>query len=328
MRGIRVAFPAAVFVILVASAAHAQVQLIDKVIAIVNDTVLTQYDVDKALAPYMPRLAKIPNEKAREEMLQRARKNFLDNLVNRELVLQRARELNLTVDDSEVDTFLEQMKKRNRWSDQQLAMAMKQFGFTIAEYKEHLRRELLMTRVQQLKVVSRIKISSKMVSEIMEQDYYKGKFEDHLRVSHILFEIQPWFDAEKIAKVRKEAERIYKRALEGKVKFAKLAEDWSDDDESADKGGDLGWITRGQTDPALDDVLFKMAVDTVRGPVRSRFGFHIVKVTAKKQIPIKDVAKTRAKIRMVLRQKALKKNLAEWLRELRVRAYIKTNDYE
>lgn len=318
----------AIVLLPLAASAEEQLLLVDKVLAIVNDSVLTIYDIDKALAPYIPRFKKVTDATQRAKMVARARQTFLKKLIDDELILQRANELNLKVTEPEVDHALKVVKKRSGMNDQQFVAAMKQAGFTVEEYRGQLRKELLMTRVRQLKVVSKLKISERTVREILEQDYYKGKFEDQVRVSHILIEVQPWYDQARITKARNECLRILKKVKEGKTSFAKLAEGWSDDDESADKGGDIGWVSRGQTDAALDVVLFKTPLRDVRGPIRSRFGFHVVTIAAKRQVPIKDVEVIKAKIRSALRQKEFKKRLAEWIRELRLRAYIKEYDFE
>ncbi|HKJ71704.1 MAG TPA: peptidylprolyl isomerase, partial [Gammaproteobacteria bacterium] len=111
-----------------------------------------------------------------------------------------------------------------------------------------------------------------------------------------------------------------KRRIRNGADFAKLARQFSEG-PSAKKGGDLGWVSRGQMVPAFDELIFSLEPGQVGGPVRTQFGVHIAEVTDKRTKAI-DPADERKQARQALRTRKTRERMDQWQRELRAQAYV------
>jgi peptidyl-prolyl cis-trans isomerase D len=120
------------------------------------------------------------------------------------------------------------------------------------------------------------------------------KVQDRVHVEHILFKTVGKTDAE-IAEIRKQAEDVLKKANHG-GSFEDLAKKYSEDPGTKDKGGDLGWIVRGQTVPAFEQVAFSLPKGTISDLVKTEYGFHIIKVLDKEAAHTKSLDEVRATI--------------------------------
>ncbi len=125
------------------------------------------------------------------------------------------------------------------------------------------------------------------------------------KASHILLSVPKSADDKKIAEIKAKAESILAEANEG-VDFSKLAEAHSEDPGSRRNGGDLGLIAKGQMVPPFEEAVFSMQADEVRGPIKTSFGFHIIKLTELTPEGIKPLEEVRDAV-----EKAEKKRLAE-----------------
>ncbi len=136
--------------------------------------------------------------------------------------------------------------------------------------------------------ITYINIESKMggeieVSEREVQRYYQNHLEDfkvpvQRRSRHILFRIPPNATAEEEEAIKKKAEEALSRAR-AREDFAELAKQYSEDETTAQNGGDLGYSSRGRMVQELDDVLFSMEINDISDVIKTRFGYHIVQLT-------------------------------------------------
>lgn len=154
-----------------------------------------------------------------------------------------------------------------------------------AYYKKHIDDFVVPERVK----LSYLRLSSEGLGDTLDvneadlQAYYEErkaslKTKEQRRASHILISVAADADEETVAKARAEADAIRAR-LEAGEDFAKLAKENSDDPGSAKQGGDLGFFNSGDMVPAFDKTVFAMNKGDISGPVRSQFGFHIIKLT-------------------------------------------------
>jgi peptidyl-prolyl cis-trans isomerase D len=139
--------------------------------------------------------------------------------------------------------------------------------------------------------------------EAQLQAYYNAhiaeyKVPERVHVEHILFMTVGKTTAE-IAEIKKKAEKVLEQVKHG-GDFAKLAKEYSEDPGSKNKGGDLGWILKGQTVPAFQKVAFSLPVGQVSGLVKTQYGFHIIKVLGKETAHTKSFAEVQDQIRQTL----------------------------
>ncbi len=178
-----------------------------------------------------------------------------------------------------------------------------------AWYKTHSKAYMTKPQIKIAYLLFPIKKFEKQVNITQEEikKYYKSHISQYTtpekrRVRHILLRIPPNATLEQLNKIHERANKIVAELKKG-VSFAKLAKEYSQDKLTASKGGDLGFIEKGQTVPAFDKLVFSLKPGQIGGPVRTKFGLHIVEVT--KIIPKKvtPLSKVKDKIENILKTK-------------------------
>jgi len=306
----------AVLIIFSLSGVAAQAVTINKFVAVVNDEVITQQDIDQLLSVLY---AQYSQEFKGDELLQKmeqVKKDILNQMIEDKLVLSRAKELGIKVTDSEIDERLGYIKKGFP-SEEEFYSALETQGITIANLKDRYRDQIMMKKLVDYEVKSKISVLPSEISDYYEKHRAQFKEEDKYRVKNILVKAKDSVSFE-LAKV--EIDNIYAKLKQG-GDFDVLAERHSQG-PNAGKGGDMGYIARGQMLEALDDVIFKLKPGEFSEPVKSGIGYHIFKVEDiqyGKQASLEDVQKD---IQMSLFQYKFKTQVSEWLAGLKKKAYI------
>jgi peptidyl-prolyl cis-trans isomerase SurA len=252
-------------------------QRLDGIAAVVNDEVVLQSDVEEQLYLFMMRAQAEPDSTVADTL----RRQILDQLIDEKLIVPSKR-LAVTVPDAEVnkqvDEALREAKER-MGSPEAFKAQLEKENLTEAKlrdkYKSEVRRQMLAQRLVQKQV------ARKTVTQTEAEAYFKAnpdkfpKMPAEVRVSVV--QILAAADSAIDAAARSRANRARSRIVDGGEKFAVAAE-VSDDPSSGRSGGDLGFFTRGQLDPGVEDAAFSLKVGLVSSPVRTSFGYHLIEV--------------------------------------------------
>lgn len=144
---------------------------------------------------------------------------------------------------------------------------------------------------------------------------------EQTKTSHILIRTNEVRDDQQAERLIGE---LYERALAGED-FAALAREFSDDPGSGSAGGDLGWVSPGEMVPEFDSVMATQPVDTVSPPLKSRFGWHIIKIEDRRQADMGEEIQ-RNQVRQMLFGRRFEEELPIWLRKIRAEAYVDIKD--
>ena len=274
---------------LVLLAAPLAAQRLDGIAAVVNDEVVLQSDVEEQLYLFMMRAQAEPDSTVADTL----RRQILDQLIDEKLIVAEAKRQSVTVPDAEVNKQVDQAikeAKERMGSAEAFAAQLQRENLTEAKlrekYKGEVRRQMLAQRLVQKQ------IARKTVTATEAEAYFKAhpdkfpKLPGEVHVAVIQIPVAP--DSARDVKARAEAAKARQRIVAGE-KFAKVAAEVSDDPGSARSGGDLGYFTRGQLDPAVEDAAFSQKIGVVSAPVRSPVGYHLVEVLDR------DTLKTAAK---------------------------------
>ena len=214
----------------------------------------------QAMAQYGENFLTQKTQDGKQTMGEMMRQNTLDNLVRFEIYKQDAESKGIKISDKDVDAEFDKMVKMYG-GEEKLQEALKANNLTIEKMKEYTKTNLLMQQYQ-----------AKMMKEMEpKEDELKKYYDDHkdefktAEASHIL------------VKTKEEAEAI-KKKLDGGADFAKLAKEKSMDTGSAENGGSLGQFTPGQMVKEFDEKVFSMKPGEISDPVKTQFGFHIIKL--------------------------------------------------
>jgi peptidyl-prolyl cis-trans isomerase SurA len=298
----------------------AEARVIDRIAAVVNDQVLTLRDVHLAAGPLLASVRELPNAKKRESEEALLVQRTLDELIGQTLILQEAQKLKLTASVREIDTFLDNLKRQYNWSDEDLTSAVQAQGTSMARYRDDIRRRILTNRVVQARLGSSVRVSDQDIDDAFEREYGGSQEEPEIMARHILLLVPEAADEATESKRRTEASAILD-ALRGGADFEQVAREKSEG-PSATRGGALGTFRKGSLDPVFEKAAMQASVGEIVGPVRTRFGFHLIQVIRRTMVQSRDPAVAKKEIRGRLRQGALQKQLKRWVDELRRAAFI------
>lgn len=254
------------------------------------------------------------------------REQIIDSLVDQQLVIQGAAELGVTVDSTEVDTYVESMKA-NFDSDEAWEQALSEAGFTEESYRESIENSLL-----QQAIGTYFEDNAEVADEdILESaKTYASYYDGAKRSSHILFKVDDTTDEAAMQAAREQAQQVLDQ-INGGLDFAEAAKQYSDD-SSAENGGDVGWDRLTTFVTAYQEALDGLEVDQVSDLVETEYGIHIIKctevftapeeVTSLDQIP-EDFRDTITSMASSVKSNS---DYTAWLDELRESADIVIND--
>jgi parvulin-like peptidyl-prolyl isomerase len=239
---------------------------------------------------------------------------IMPQVVGIEIAKAYAKEHNITVSDKEVDKEIakikEQVGDQARSSGQDMSnqeayeQALKQNNITEDQLREDIRENLPVQKVQQ-KVAGNAEPSEEEIQKFYEKNK-EAQFTtpEQVCVRHILFN-----------KDQKQKAKDAKKQLENDGDFAKLAKEYSQDPGSAEKGGDLGCLGKGETVPDFEEAAFGAEQDEIVGPVQTQFGYHVLEVTEAKPKQTRPLSEVESQIRSQLSTEKQSEAFSKWLEE-------------
>lgn len=253
--------------------AHAQAlasEPLDRIVAVVDEDVILQSELDRAVATIMAQYSRNPEQLPPRHVLER---QVLERLVLLRLQIERAQSSGIRVGDADVDQAVAMVAQQYSLSVPQLRASLEADGFTWEEYRNSLREEILLQRMRSRIVQSRVQVSDTEIDILLASDSLKR---GEVRLGHILVAVPDSADAETIRVGREKAEGVRKLIDEG-MDFAAAAIRYSDGQNALD-GGDLGWRRFDEVPSMFADLVQGMRPGDLTQPVRGQSGFHILKV--------------------------------------------------
>ncbi len=293
-----------------------QRQMLDSVVAVVNDGVIMRSELDDRIAQVEQQAqAQGGNLPPRSQLAQQV----LERMVMDEIQLQMARQANLSVDDTELNRQVRSIAESNGMTLEEFADAVEADGMTLADVREEGRREILMRQVQQRQISQRVTVTDRDVERFLnQQPSQQGQaFIEEARARHVLVELTPTRNENQ---ARARAEQARQRLQQG-ADFASVAREFSDDRGSAMNGGELGWVRPGQTVPAFEEAMGSLSVNQLSEPVRSQFGYHVIEVLERRRQDVTEESR-REQVRQAIFQRRANEELQTWQREMREQAFV------
>jgi len=250
-----------------------QGELLDRVVAIVNDGVVLNSDLDEQVDSVSERLRQQKLELPPQNVL---RQQVLERLVLQEIQVQRANHAGVKVSDEMLNAALQDVAKRNNLTLTQLPEALKQQGVDYAEYREEIRREMMLQLLRQRDVLQHIIVTPREIDVFLERQAKTPSDRDEYNVSHILIAVGQEASPSQQEAAAKRAQDVYDRAKGGED-FAKLAVAYSNS-QTALEGGALGWRKGSELPTFLSDIVAKLKPGEVSEPLRTPTGYHIIRL--------------------------------------------------
>jgi peptidyl-prolyl cis-trans isomerase SurA len=246
---------------------------LDRVIAVVNDEALTQWDVREQKRIVLDQLKASSIAPPSSDVLD---KQVLERLITERALLQFAKETGIRVDDTAVERTILRIAEENKLSPEEFRKVLEKEKIPYTNYREDIRRQILMQRVREREVESKIQVSEAEVDNYLATVASQAGGEREFLLSHIYVTVPEQASAEQIDTRRRRAEDALAQVKDGKD-FAQVAAGFSDAPD-ATSGGSLGWRTPARLPSVFAEVTQKMKPGEVSPVLRSPAGFHIVKV--------------------------------------------------
>lgn len=280
-------------------------------VAQVGNVSISVHDLNRAIQKILPFNVSF-HGKLSKEKINEIRKKALDGLVERALKIQYALSEELVVDNSQVTARFQKVRDKFK-SDEDFQKALG--SKSPSSFRADLYRDLLAEKAEQVAVDSQVKVSEDEIAAYYKENQARFVRPRQYRASHILIKVDPASNQEERAKLLEKAEELAKRAKAGED-FYNLAY-YNSDDRSKYVGGDLGVFHEGQTVKEFDDALAKMKPGEIAGPVKTMFGYHIIKLDDVKESRQLTYEEMHDKIKQDLEKQQREKILANWLEGLK-----------
>lgn len=255
-----------------APATAADVEL-DGIAAVVNEGVVLASELRAETAFLRAQAASNRQALPDEEVL---RERVLERLIDQEIRRQRAARLGIVVDATSVNRAIERVARGNNMDVLQFRRALQQQGFDYERFRRSIEQELLLQRLVQRDVESRVRVSAREIDDYVDALKNDVAGQRRHRLRHILVAVPSSAPADELAAARERAEAIVARLRAGED-FAAVAAAESDGARAL-SGGDLGWRTRQEVPEFLRGALDRLAVGEISEPLRSADGLHVIRV--------------------------------------------------
>lgn len=294
--------------------------VVSRIAAVVNDEVITSFAVEKEKAAILKDAERqqAPIDDATRANLD---ETALNRLIDRKLVEQKIRELDIKISEEEVRQAIEDVKRQNKLSQEALVAALANQGLSFDQYKAQIREQLERLRLVSQEVRAKIQVGEREMREYYEAN--RGKFgaEDNFRARNIFFRLEEKMPADQVKKVMTTAMTVLHEARSGKD-FAELARQYSDDPAARKNGGDLGTFRKGDILPEFEESLIRMQPGEVSDLIYTATGLHIVKLEERTPGTPRPFEQVKGEIEDILYRKKSEDRFNQWVADLRKGAAI------
>ncbi len=297
-------------------------ELIDRIVAIVNEDVVTLSELNEAVLPYAQQIRSGSNDTEEErQMLFKVRHDILERMIDRKVTEQQGKKLGVSVGETDVDQRIEQIKEEHSYTEEELKKVLLAEGNTLEEYRKQIREQLLGIKLINMEVKSKIAITEKEIQDYYagHQDVYGEKKKYHLRT--ILVRVQSWQRGEDKLRAQKKTEAIALQLRSG-MPFEEVAKKYSED-ETANDGGDIGWFSIEELSAELRETVRWMNQGDVSSALETAHGYQILLLEEIKESAGKTLKEARIEIQEKIYRKMVEERYDTWLKDLRENSYIK-----
>ena len=293
---------------LISTNTYTKIELIDRVVAVVDSGVIMESQLNSRVEEILIRLK---NDKAELPPLNLLEEQVLDRLIIEEIQLQLADRAGIKISDSELNQTLSRVSSQNNLSLEEFRLKLEAEGTSYKSFRDTIKKELIIQRVQRGKVGAKIDISEQELENFINSEEGRTQLAEQYNVQHILLSVKSGLSEIEIEAIENEAVSLLER-LENGESFEKLAASYSAG-QKALEGGFLGWRTSAELPSLFAEVVTGLTVGEVAQPVRSGAGFHILKLTEKRGNTVKFLDQTLARHILVQPSEIRTENQAEVL---------------
>jgi peptidyl-prolyl cis-trans isomerase SurA len=294
--------------------------VIEEIIARVNNQIITRSDYERE-QQQLKEEAQQQDPAHADQIVTDGQKDVLRGLIDRELLLEKGKDLDITA-DTELIKRLDEMRKQLKLDTMEdLEKAATSQGVSFEDFKQNMRTEIITQQVIQREVGSRVNITKEEEQKFYDDHKSELSHPEQVRLSEILVSTeQAGDDQQKIDTAKAKADDLLKRIKAG-ANFEDIAKKESQG-PSAAQGGDLGFFEHGKLAKQLEDLTFGMKKGDVSNVIRTKQGFVILKITEHQSAGVPPYSEVEPRLQEAIYMQKLQPALREYLKKLREEAFI------
>lgn len=281
----RAAAAAGCALLMLAAAPHALAQkppasrivLLDRIVAVVNDQVITRRDLDERVTTVLTQLRQQGTPLPPRDVLE---KQVLERMIFNQVQLQFAKETGLRIDDATLDKTLSRIAEDSKLTPPQLRAALEKDGISFAKFRDDIRDEITITRLREREVDNKITIADSEVDNFLSTRQIQEGETDEYNLSHILVSVPEQASPERLQERRLRAEQAQAQIKSG-ADFRQVAASFSDAPDAV-RGGTLSWRDSARLPTIFAEAVKGLKAGEISGVLRSPNGFHILRVNERR----------------------------------------------
>lgn len=289
---------------------------LDKIIVVLNDDVVTQSELDHALSMIKMQIAQEHISMPPEDVLH---KQVLDQLINKKLQLQLAKQSGIAISDKEIDQTVGNIAAKNNMSVTDFYQRINHEGMATADYRNEMRDQMTVQKLQQQEVISHLSVAPAEVDSFMRSKLWQANGAKEYHLEDILIPVSDTPSSEELSAARKRASLIVAKLHQGQ-NFQSIAQTESGD-QHALKGGDLGWRKLPEIPTAFAEQVVNLQAKDIAGPIQTANGFHVLRL-AGVRADGKQAQPDKKQIENLLLQRKFEEAMQNWVSRLRSQAFI------
>ena len=255
------------------NAPRPRVVLLDRIVAVVNEDVITRRDLEDRMRVVSMQLKQQGTPAPAPDVLE---KQVLDRMIYAKVQLQFAKETGLRVDDGQLDAAITRIAEGNKITLAKLRETIEKDGVSFAKFREDIREEIVMARLREREVDNKINVSESEIDNLVNALQQQGGKSEEYDVSHILIRVPEQASPEQLQERRARAEKALAQ-IRGGTDFRQVAASFSEAPDAV-QGGSIGWREAARLPSIFSEAVVKMKPGDVSPVLRSGNGLHIIKL--------------------------------------------------
>jgi parvulin-like peptidyl-prolyl isomerase len=305
-----------------ATAATAQPELLDGVAAIVNGKVITFSEVREYVQPAALQLRRDYSGEELREKVRAAQLDALNNLIDRQLILDEYHTKGYSLPDNIVDTQIDEIIATDFNNDRvAFVKTLQAENITLSQYRERLRERIIVQAMRNRKTQQHVIVSPYRIEKYYQDNLDNFRVDDQIKLRMIFIKKGAAPADDEADPQRRLAEELLAKLREGDS-FESLARVYSQGREAKD-GGDWGWIGHKILSPQLDEVAFRLKPGQHSDIVETADGYYLLYVEDVKPAHVRPLVEVRDEIERILLQQQRARMQEEWIQNLRAKAHIR-----
>ena len=296
-------------------------ELLDRVVAVVNDEVITQAELDTFLRPIYEQYSKEYSGAELTKAIDEVRQKILGQMIEDKLVYQEAVSMGIEIKDEDVDKEFQEFKSKLE-KPGELDEMLEREGLTMKALRERLKKQAMVRQLQDREIRSKVIVSPTEVEAFFKNNPDKFKRKERVRVKSLTIKKSEEARAKGLTdeKAKQRIELLAQRIRLNR-NFDQVVKDLSEDSHAKEEGPGE-WIERGSMIESVDDVIFKTPVGKITGVVETPVGYHIFRIEAKEPEKVRTFEEVKEQISGYLFQQKSNTRFHDWMEEIKKAAYI------